>query len=104
MVVGFLLVGLATTWASCWIGSRMSFRWYLPAWSPGGCYEIGVCSTPWWATGVFVLFMLGPSVAFAITGWFTRQANASPRIIALRLGILMSLTVGFYLLSYSVKR
>jgi hypothetical protein len=70
--IAFLLVGLFTTWLACWIGSHMAFRLGLGFEAnirgTEGCYEMGLCSVPWWVTTVFLMYILGPSVVFAIVG------------------------------------
>jgi hypothetical protein len=99
----FLLVGLLTTWASCWIGSRMSLRLpikVLPHGS-GGCNEIGLCSQPWWITAAFLAYLFGPSVVFGVTGWGTAGAGTPVRIVAIRLVVLILLTASLYLIGYA---
>jgi hypothetical protein len=99
----FLLVGLLTTWASCWIGSRLSLRLpikVLPNGS-GDCHEIGLCSQPWWITAAFLSYLFGPSVVFGVTGWFTAGAGTPVGNVAFRLVVLILLTASLYLIGYA---
>ena len=98
--IAFLIVGLLTTLASCWLGSRMSLRLpikVLPHGS-GGCHEIGLCSQPWWITAAFLAYLFGPSVVFGVTGWVTASARTSVRNVAFRLVVLILLTAALYLI------
>jgi hypothetical protein len=100
----FAVVGLVTTWFSCWLGSRMSFR--LPVHflgNSGGCYEIGPCSLPWWASAMLFAMLFGPTFVFAVVGWFTGRSPALVRTVVLRLGALIPLTACFYLFSYAAR-
>jgi len=99
----FLIVGLLTTWASCWLGSRMSLRLptkVLPNGS-GSCREIGLCVQPWWITAAFLAYLFGPSLVFGVTGWVTAGAGTSVRNVAFRLVVLILLTASLYLIGYA---
>ena len=99
----FLLVGLLTTWASCWVGSRMSYRLPLkPLFrGSGNCNEIGWCSEPWWIIAAFLAYLFGPSIVFAVTGWVSVRDGTQRRTVALRLALLIGLTALFYLAGYA---
>jgi hypothetical protein len=81
----------------------MAFRLdvHLPV-SSGGCYEIGACSVPWWATALMLAMLFGPTFVFAVAGWLTAHSPALMRAAAKRLVALIPLTVCFYLFAYAV--
>ncbi len=102
--IGFAVIGLFTTWLSCWLGSRMPFRlgFHFQSGS-GGCYEIGPCSLPWWAIVLLLAMLFGPTLVFAIVGWFTGRGPSVARTAAKRLVALVPLTACFYLLAYAAR-
>ncbi len=102
-VAAFCLAGAATTWAACWIGSRMSFRLGL-GWgfqNLEGCWEVGVCTVPAWYTLLLYLYFLGPSIVFAAVGW--RTCDASSRRLAQLLALLVVGTASLYLVTYALE-
>jgi len=102
--IGFAAIGLVTTWLSCLLGSRMSFRLniHLPG-SSGGCYEIGPCSLPWWATALLLAMLFGPTVVFAVVGWSTGRSPKPMGTAMRRLAALVPLTACFYLFAYAAR-
>lgn len=103
--VGFLIVGLLTTWAAMFAGSHMSFR--LPVklldHDSKACYEIGPCSVPWWVTAALVAYILGPSFIFTVTGWLSTRPGVTTSKKLSRLLMLTVLTVLLYLLGYAMS-
>lgn len=91
VTVAFFIVGLMTTWAAMLAGSHMPRGFHVKL-APNfkGCYEIGPCSVPWWATALLIAYLLGPSLIFAATGW----VSALPGIAtSKRLGRLLALVI-----------
>jgi len=83
----------------------MSFRLPLQtlSYDSGKCHEIDLCSPPWWITTAFLAYLLGPSIAFAVIGWVSGSGRVLRRNIALRLFVLTTFTVLFYLAGYAIN-
>lgn len=102
----FFVVGIVTTWAAMWTTSHMPHKLQLnlvPRIS-GDCDEIGPCSLPWWASSLFLVYVLGPSLAFALTGWLSARPGVDhvkgvPRLVRLIAG-----TVLFYFVASAIGR
>ena len=103
--VGFLIIGLLTTWAAMFAGSHMSFRFHIKLLhhDSRACYEIGPCSVSWWVTAALVAYILGPSLIFTVTGWVSARPGVTTSKKLSRLLILTVLTVLLYLLGYVIS-
>lgn len=102
----FFIAGLLTTWAALFAGSHlpeyMKFNLSLPASS--SCHEIDLCSVPWWISALLIIYLLAPSLVFAVTGWFSARACISMSRRLVRLLALIAMTGLFYIASYVIGR
>jgi hypothetical protein len=68
-----------------------------------GCYEIDRCAVPWWAIAGWLAYFVGPSIAFAIAGWYASRPGKPPIKVAILLLALMAATFALFLLSYAIE-
>lgn len=101
----FFLCGIFTTWASCWMGSHMTFRLHIGERFAArtGCHEIDHCAAPWWAIAGLLAYLLGPSIAFALAGWHVGRAGTPWVKTVILLLALFGSTSAFFLLSYALE-
>lgn len=66
-----------------------------------GCWDVGACTVPTWYTVLLCLYILGPSIVFAVVGW--RACDATPRRLVQLLGLLVVGTASLYLVKYAVR-
>lgn len=101
----FFLTGLITTWAACWLGSRMNFKFafvhQLPALK--GCYELDHCRVPWWAIMLFFCYATGPSILFGIVGWKLSGTGRGSHTIVFAMLFMSIINFMFYLASYALS-
>jgi hypothetical protein len=105
LTFAFFIVGLLTTWVAMVAGSHMPLRFRIKfaAQASSGCYEIGPCVLPWWATSLLVAFLVGPALIFALTGWISAPPIISATKKLGRLAALIVITTLFYLASYAIR-
>ena len=104
--ITFFIFGLLTSWASMYLGSHMSFHLnvtLLPHISDA-CTEIGLCTVPWWVAALFAIYLFGPSLVFAATGWISAGPSTTTRQRLGRLLALIAITAMLYLFGYATRR
>lgn len=104
--LAYWIGGLVTTWFSCWIGSRIEWRVHTGLRLPfdeHSCREIDLCSLPWTIVALLVVFLVGPSLAFAFAGWRISHGRVTARKLSTSFVVLVTPTMLLYIASYVVR-
>lgn len=104
--LAYWIAGLITTWFACWIGSRIDWRIHTGLRWPSdrnSCHEIDLCSPPWPTTILLIAFLIGPSLAFAFTGWRISRHRVTTKKLISSLMALAVPTMLVYIGTYVIR-
>jgi hypothetical protein len=102
----YFVTGMVTTWLALWIGSRVNWRVQTGlhlTYRQGNCHEIDLCSPPWWATLLFLCYIFGPTLIFAVVGWRLARDSLTFKKLWLSLVALTLPTMLIFVGPYVVK-